>query len=519
MTKFRSFLACVLIILASVVLVSGKKILIITIMLKSRVLQANAIAEGLIDNGHQVYMLMDTKFKPPTIMNKAGIHFVHYRSSGAGEELFSTSDACQKTLFEVSFTDSTYTKIVKLMPMFLELLGEFCDVVQNKTLLAELKDLKPDIVVMDATSRCLYLIPHNLGVPYVNFMPMLLADMTAPALHAPLLSSGPADNVYYGHNTLRQRTFKALIVTILGPIFEYVTAYPSDKPYTSFRDLADKALLHLLDTARVYEVPIPSSPNLINVGGLVTKPAKQLTEGPLKDFIDSSEGFVLVTFGGVAVHFPDNIVEELFSAIGRLKLKAVLQFNIDNLKENQKLPSNTFASKWLPQNDLLGHKKMKVFVTHCGNSGQHEALYHGVPMLGLPIFGDQAYNAERFASKGFGLYINLRDLRAEDFVSNITELVQNQSYKEAITKASEMYRDQLMTPKQTAAYWIDHVMKYGADHMLSYTNQLAWYQILMLDVIAFTLCLITVICAMLYAGCRCCCWLFCTRRQKKEKTS
>ena len=59
------------------------------------------------------------------------------------------------------------------------------------------------------------------------------------------------------------------------------------------------------------------------------------------------------------------------------------------------IPKNIKFMKWLPQNDLLGHPNIRLFITHCGNAGQHESLYHGVPMLGIPIHSDQDHNAMR----------------------------------------------------------------------------------------------------------------------------
>ena len=66
-----------------------------------------------------------------------------------------------------------------------------------------------------------------------------------------------------------------------------------------------------------------------------------------------------------------------------------LSFQVDDV------PSNVMLSKWLPQNDLLGHKKTRLFIAHGGNNGQMEGLYHGLPMIVMPFGGDQMYSAWR----------------------------------------------------------------------------------------------------------------------------
>ncbi len=45
---------------------------------------------------------------------------------------------------------------------------------------------------------------------------------------------------------------------------------------------------------------------------------------------------------------------------------------------------------------------MIVFMTHCGMHGVMEAIYHGVPMVGMPVFIDQVsfITTERFTDLG-----------------------------------------------------------------------------------------------------------------------
>ena len=51
---------------------------------------------------------------------------------------------------------------------------------------------------------------------------------------------------------------------------------------------------------------------------------------------------------------------------------------------------------------LSAHPNTKLFITHGGMFGVQESVYHGVPLLVLPIFADQFDNARRIEDKGLG---------------------------------------------------------------------------------------------------------------------
>ena len=81
----------------------------------------------------------------------------------------------------------------------------------------------------------------------------------------------------------------------------------------------------------------------------------------------------------------------MMSTFAQIKLNVVWR----DFRKLEDIPDNVKIVPWLPQNDLLGHPNTRLFITHCGVNGQHEAIYHGVPMIGFPIFSEQMYNCKR----------------------------------------------------------------------------------------------------------------------------
>ena len=56
-------------------------------------------------------------------------------------------------------------------------------------------------------------------------------------------------------------------------------------------------------------------------------------------------------------------------------------------------------------------------VYQCGINGVFEALYHGVPIICLPILLDQFDNAQRVASRGIGLRLDITTLTSDQLVN------------------------------------------------------------------------------------------------------
>lgn len=91
-------------------------------------------------------------------------------------------------------------------------------------------------------------------------------------------------------------------------------------------------------------------------------------------------------------------------------MHASMQSNTVNHAFNTSHPSNSpsscsIDSSWAPQNDILGHPATKAYLTASGIHSVYEAVFHGVPMLGMPIQREQLYNARRMTWMGVGILL------------------------------------------------------------------------------------------------------------------
>ncbi|XP_072373189.1 UDP glucuronosyltransferase 2 family, polypeptide A5 isoform X5 [Scyliorhinus torazame] len=278
-----------------------------------------------------------------------------------------------------------------------------------------------------------------------------------------------------------------------------------------------KAEIWLIRTYWDFEFPRPFLPNFVFVGGLHCRPAKPLSQ-ELEEFVQSSgeHGVVVFSLGSMVKNLTAEKANMIADALGQIPQKVLWSYSGDQPKT---LAPNTKLYKWLPQNDLLGHPKTRVFITHGGTNGIYEAIYHGVPMIGIPLFADQPDNMVHMKAKGAAVVLNFITLNTQDLVDALNTVINDKRYKENAERLSRIQRDQPMNSLEQAVFWIEFVMRHGgAQHLRPAAHSLSWYQYHCLDVIAF---LCACVAAVVFLLTKCC--MFCCRRcrgtrGKKNKT-
>jgi len=205
----------------------------------------------------------------------------------------------------------------------------------------------------------------------------------------------------------------------------------------------------------------------------------------LEDFISQGkEGFVYVSFGSFVdfLTFPTEVQERFLNALRRFpNIQFIWKLN----KTPENLPSNILVEKWLPQQDLLSHSKIRGFITHSGIGSVNEAIYSGVPLILFPIFAEQDYNAYLAESKGFGIKMEITALTEDDLEKAIKELLTNDAYKVNTEKVRSQFLDRAMTPLETALWWTEFALRQDTKFLQSSNVNQHWWVKRQLDVWLF----------------------------------
>ncbi|KAF5286453.1 hypothetical protein FQA39_LY16303 [Lamprigera yunnana] len=84
----------------------------------------------------------------------------------------------------------------------------------------------------------------------------------------------------------------------------------------------------------------------------------------------------------------------------------------------------------------------------------------------MPFLGDQEFNAKNSEIKGFGLVVDHKTLKKEQFKKTILEVINNPTYKDEVTKFADVAEDQPMTGLEKAIWWTEYVIRHkGAKHL------------------------------------------------------
>ena len=139
-------------------------------------------------------------------------------------------------------------------------------------------------------------------------------------------------------------------------------------------------------------------------------PATEVAPGALPDWWPDDESpLVYVSFGSVAATFPPaaQIYRAALAAVADLPVRVLLTLGGNELELGD-IPPNVHVENWVWEPDVLAGAAAAV--GHGGTGTTLSALAAGCPLVVVPLFGDQPYNAARVAVSGAGLATSIDEI-------------------------------------------------------------------------------------------------------------
>jgi glucuronosyltransferase len=345
-------------------------------------------------------------------------------------------------------------------------------------------------------NECLYGLVHKMNTTVIIYQqspvfPYLTDVLGTPSPTSFVSSSlvGYGDKMSFKErmwNLLKTSFDSAVVNWYYYPLMEKVyRAALNDPTIPPIKEILKNTSLVLTNSHITYQRPRPYLADIIEVGGMHLVPSKPVPKD-LEEFISGGkDGFIFFSMGSAlkGSQMPEKYRKMFLNVFSKLKQRVLWKWETDTMEG---LPANVKLSKWLPQQDILGHKNLRLFITHGGLGSTTESIYHGVPLLGIPIYGDQPSNLRKANHAGFALPpLSFNDLTEEVLLDAINKALNDPSYRENAKKLSSIFLDQQTKPLERAVFWIEYVLRHqGATHLRSAARDLTNIEYYSTDVIA-----------------------------------
>ena len=253
-------------------------------------------------------------------------------------------------------------------------------------------EVRPDVIVEDNVVG--FPAIHHSGRPWVRIVSCNPLEVKDPALPPPFSGYAAADRSGWDE-------FRAESARVLGPLHDEFSAFFVER---GAPPLPDGELIHesgrlnlMIYPAEVdYERSRPLAPTWQRLDTCVRR--ADATWEPPEPLRGGDGALVYLSLGSLGSADVD-LMRRLVDTLSRAPHRFVVSMGPQHAE--LELAENMWGEEFLPQPAILPH--VDLVITHGGNNTTTEALHFGKPMVVLPIFWDQADNAQRVDETGFGV--------------------------------------------------------------------------------------------------------------------
>jgi len=332
----------------------------------------------------------------------------------------------------------------------------------HKTLKPIFRKFAPDLVVVDSGAFPAMDLADQHNIPFV-----ILAQFLGP--HAPIhwryprygtpfsLRMSPVERFRNWMHPLSALWFMGPCVTRLNRARKACSAY------SNWRDLYYNNLM-MVSTAFGIEQPRPLPPLIQMVGPLLAAQQEPLPDS-LQLWLDQGSeqrDVVYISIGTLAT-LEAWQARALVEGVSRAGVRILLALRKNQHSLLPSLPDAVRLEEFAPQQGVLAHPAVRAFVSHCGMNSVSESLYRGKPLLCLPIFGDQHYNAARVVDLGAGIRLHKTQFDSTQVHHKTEELLNDARFSKSAERMSIIL--QHTRGRDRAADLVETVLKVGSSHL------------------------------------------------------
>ncbi|ADB84367.1 ecdysteroid UDP-glucosyltransferase [Apocheima cinerarium nucleopolyhedrovirus] len=226
-------------------------------------------------------------------------------------------------------------------------------------------------------------------------------------------------------------------------------------------NLKQNVKLLLINVHSIFDNNRPVPPSVQYLGGLHLhrKKVASLIDY-VKEFLDKSvNGVIYVSFGSTidTKELQSEFINMILNTFEKLPYSIAWKY--DGSLSNYKIPNNVLIQSWFDQYSLLHHNNVKAFVTQGGVQSTDEAIESLVPLVGIPMMGDQAFNTNKYIDLGIGRVVDTLTVDSNEMAKVINDVATNNVYRQNLKELRHLIHNQPMTSEHKAIWYTEHVIK------------------------------------------------------------
>ncbi|KAK0418479.1 hypothetical protein QR680_013579 [Steinernema hermaphroditum] len=235
------------------------------------------------------------------------------------------------------------------------------------------------------------------------------------------------------------------------------------KDFVSFNEKIAQSSFALIYADPLIDFPRQINSKVVYIGGVGVHEPKPL-DTYWENIMTLRKDVIIVSFGMYVQGYtmPDAMKKALLTAF---KAFPEVTFIWKYEKEEHQIAKgldNVLTFNSIPQSDLLAHKNLRGFLTHGGMNSVTEASHRGVPLITVPILGDQMRNAKMVERMGTAIHLHKSDLAdSQKIISAFRALLTNENYGIEAKRVAAMIANRPIPIKTTLVRHVEFAAQFG----------------------------------------------------------
>ncbi|MBD2777693.1 glycosyltransferase [Iningainema tapete] len=407
-----------------------KHIMFVSLPLRGHTNQMIALAQELVCRGYQVSFAIAEEARE--WLANTGANFIQWepRQETTDEGINDKN----KSVWQRASQEQSIWRGEKMM------LNGLIDlyVPMYKTLLAIFQQYNPDILVIDRAVIPAMDLAQQMKIPYI-IQTRFLGNFVPSSSKYPRFGTS-----YSVEMNIWQRLVNFLRPYLLMPHFLPVMRKLNQvrSECSNCKKIKDPFSQRpiIVGTAFGIEIPRPLPPHVQMVGPIFPKTIEPLSPSLRKWLEEIAEvTIVYIAFGTLAT-IESWQAQALVDGLSDPKFRVLWSLPKSQQHILPALPSSFRIEDFVPQQAVLSHPIVRAFISHCGMNSINEALHWEKPILALPFFGDQHYNAARIVDLGAALKLNKKHFDSTEVRRKMDALLSKPNYIDAARRMSVLFK-------------------------------------------------------------------------------